>query len=273
MSLKIAEHSEYKGNNLWKWSIWIEAPAEELNQIKRVTYVLHPTFVNPVRTVTDRASNFKLESAGWGIFPIRINVLKEDGETVTLEHELELSYPDAALEKMGLSEGAPAVAIERSGELTADIATPGEEKTEFGVLAKEYEDIRRSMPSGDPRTRKMETIASKMRSVARPNYPLLNSLVESSSAGERLAAVSILEEIPNRTYLTWLADRVGTEKPFIAYHATVALLTAARNLPSSDREEVQKAIIRAEDYLNKSDWKDPEQVTVLRRAQQEVNKK
>jgi transcription initiation factor IIF auxiliary subunit len=272
MSLKIAQDSQYQGNNWWKWSIWIEGPAEELNHIKSVTYVLHPTFANPVRTVADRASNFKLKAHGWGIFPIRINVLKENGKTVTLEHELELSRPDTMLGKMFPSEGMSSEAVERSGERTADKVASEEVQTEMGILAKEYEDIRRSMPAGDPRTRKMETIASKMRSLAHPDCPLLKSFVESSSAGERLAAVSILEAIPNQNYLTWLADRIATEKPFIGYHAAVALLNAVRSLRSSHRGKVEKAIMRAQAHLNKRDWKDPNQVTVLRRAQQELKK-
>jgi transcription initiation factor IIF auxiliary subunit len=69
---------------------------EELSQIENVTYVLHPTFVNPVRTVANRASKFKLSSQGWGIYPIRINVLKRDGSMDTFVHELDLSYPDDA---------------------------------------------------------------------------------------------------------------------------------------------------------------------------------
>jgi len=272
MSLKIAQDSQYQGNNWWKWSIWIEGPAEELNHIKSVTYVLHSTFANPVRTVTDRTSNFKLKTHGWGIFPIRINVLKEDGETVTLKHELELSRPDTMLGKMFPSEGTSSEAVERSGERTADIVASEEVQTEMGILAKEYEDIRRSMPAGDPRTQKMEVIASKMRSLARPECPLLKNLVESSSAGERLAAVSILEAIPSPTYLTWLADRIATEKPFIGYHAAVALLNGVRSLSSSHRGKVEKAIMRAQAHLNKRDWKDPNQVAVLRRAQQELKK-
>ena len=79
--------------------------------------MLHPTFANPVRTVADRASNFKLKTHGWGIFPIRINVLKENGKTVTLEHELELSRPDTMLGKMFPSEGMPSEAEVPNSEL------------------------------------------------------------------------------------------------------------------------------------------------------------
>jgi transcription initiation factor IIF auxiliary subunit len=264
MSLKIAQDSEFQGNNWWKWSIWIDGPAEELESIDSVTYILHPTFANPVRTVTNREENFKLKSSGWGIFTIRAKVLKTDGNTIMLEHELELSRPD----EIPSLEARSSEAVERSEELTSDTDDSGLGRKEMESLARDYEDVRRSMPSGDSRTRKMATIASKMRSLARPDWELFDSFAKSSSAGQRLAAVSILESIPNAAHLNWLADRIATEKPFIGYHASQALLTAARSLSSSNRKEVKEAISSAQAHMQKLDWKDPNQVTVLRRAQE-----
>jgi len=199
------------------WSIWIEGPTEELDSIRSVTYVLHPTFANPVRTIADRASNFKLKSQGWGIFVIRINVLNKDGSTIALEHELNLAYPQPPPDQR--SQSGETV---RTKGLTQNRVDLDEVQRDLRRLAQEYEDIRRSMPAGDPRTIKMTTIATKMRSLARPNFQLLDDLTNSYSAGDRLAAVAILEAIPNPSYLTWLADRIGTEKPFIAYHAACA---------------------------------------------------
>lgn len=146
-------------------------------------------------------------------------------------------------------------------------------RDEIGELVDEYETVRRTMPAGDLRTRKMAKIASKMRSLARPACPLLKDFVESPSAGERLAAVSILEAIPNREYLIWLADRIKTEKPFIGYHASCALLIAAGTLRSSHANEIQNAITRAQANLNSLDWKDPNQVSVLRQAELTLKKK
>jgi transcription initiation factor IIF auxiliary subunit len=263
MSLEIKQDSQYQGKNWWKWSVWIEGPTDELNQIENVTYLLHPSFANPVRTVADLASKFKLSSQGWGIFTIRIKVLKKDGSTESHAVELELSYPNDLDERALRTNKRPTVAaleeyalenayIEDAEGQKSD-TTVSKVRTKIRELVNEYEAVRRTMPSGYPRTQKMEKIASQMRSLARPAVPLLKDLVESPSAGERLAAVSILEEIPNPEYLSWLADRIKTEKPFIGYHASCALRMAARTLRSSHANEVRNAIARAQANLNSRD--------------------
>jgi len=94
MALRIAQDFEYKDSDWWTWWVWIEGPDNELDQCAQVTYVLHPTFPSPVRTVTDRASKFKLETAGWGVFKIYATVAKKEGTEVKLEHDLVLEYPD-----------------------------------------------------------------------------------------------------------------------------------------------------------------------------------
>jgi len=271
MSLEIKQDSHYQGQNWWKWSVWIEGPMEELKQIENVTYVLHPSFANPVRTVTKLASKFKLSSQGWGIFTIRIKVLKKDGSAESYAVDLELSFPNDLIDgPPPIRTGSSLAAIEPPEGPKSD-TTASKAQTEIRELVNEYEAVRRTMSAGDPRTIKMAKIASRMRSLARPAVPLLKDFVESPSAGERLAATSILEEIPDPEYLIWLADRINTEKPFIGFHASRALLTAARTLHSSHANEVRNAIARAQANLNSLDWKDPNQVSVLRQAQLALN--
>jgi hypothetical protein len=118
----------------------------------------------------------------------------------------------------------------------------------------------------------MSRIASTMRAKSLSIYPILDDLLHSPSAGERLAAVSALEELPNPKYLVWLADRLGVEKPFIGYHATQALLAAARTLGQSRRQEVEDALTLAEQVLNGLNWKDPNQIHTLMGARMELDK-
>ena len=117
------------------------------------------------------------------------------------------------------------------------------------ALADEYEHIRATMESSDARTRKMEIVASKMRTLALSSYPLLKDLARSESPGQRLAAVSILQAIPNHEYLLWLAERLRIEKPFLGYHAAVALLSAVRSLYASHSKELGEAIKIAKQNL------------------------
>jgi transcription initiation factor IIF auxiliary subunit len=93
-SLKIAQSEKYEEDDWWSWSVWIEGSETDLDEIKNVEYTLHPTFRDPVRTVATRRNKFKLASGGWGIFPIYARVLKKDGSTFRLNHQLQLRYPD-----------------------------------------------------------------------------------------------------------------------------------------------------------------------------------
>lgn len=94
MALHIVQDFAYEGNDYWHWSVWLAGSATELDTVDHVTYTLHPTFPTPVRTVADRSTSFRLDTAGWGTFKIYAKVVGEDGRERHLEHELQLSYPD-----------------------------------------------------------------------------------------------------------------------------------------------------------------------------------
>lgn len=93
-SLKIAQSEKYEGDDWWSWSVWLDGPVPELDQVDFVEYTLHPTFRNPVRTVRTRNNQFKLNTEGWGVFPIYARVCKRDGTVLRLKHQLRLTYPD-----------------------------------------------------------------------------------------------------------------------------------------------------------------------------------
>lgn len=150
-------------------------------------------------------------------------------------------------------------ASKREGE--SDAPTPGELKRAIEVerltgeldisvvrkhvdeLAAEYERVRTSMSPGDPRTRAMEVVMSKMRTFGRAAYPLRYELAASPSPGRRLQAIACLQVIPDYDELDWLAERVDKERPFVGYHALVALNTAARgDHASAHLKELKNAL-------------------------------
>ena len=92
-SLKLGQSEKYEDDEWWSWSVWVDGPAKELDQVKQVEYTLHPTFSKPVRIVGTRRNNFKLSTGGWGVFPIYARILKKDGTVTRLRHNLELHYP------------------------------------------------------------------------------------------------------------------------------------------------------------------------------------
>jgi hypothetical protein len=161
-----------------------------------------------------------------------------------IETELNKSAHDAAGMR-GLST-APTQDEVRRGEKVAQIVTPGDRaivRQQVDALAEEYETIRSSLPSGDDRTHRMEIVVSKMRTIGRAAYPLRYDLVQSPSPGRRLQAIS-LQVIPDYELLDWLAGRVREEKPFISYHALVALNIAARNEHAREHLNELRAALR-----------------------------
>lgn len=93
---KIAQASDYVAEDWWKWWLYIDAAASDLDEIEYVIYTLHATFNEPVRKISDRTSYFRLDAEGWGVFTIYAQLHLKDGSTVSLEHDLHLTYPDGS---------------------------------------------------------------------------------------------------------------------------------------------------------------------------------
>jgi hypothetical protein len=113
-------------------------------------------------------------------------------------------------------------------------------------FAREYEATRSSMASGPERTRTMNAIVAKMRTLALAAKPLLREFsLDENSPGTRLAAISILELSPDPSYVDWLVARMSIEQPFVLFHSSLALLAIARNCVPADRDRVRDRIERA----------------------------
>jgi hypothetical protein len=90
MTLRIAQSAKQERPRRWRWRVWMEGNPDELDQVDRVVWLLHPSFRDPMRESTDRSSGFQLEAIGWGEFKLRARVDFHDGKQRFLEHELEL---------------------------------------------------------------------------------------------------------------------------------------------------------------------------------------
>lgn len=93
-SLRVEQSEKYEGDDWWSWSVWLEGPKPELDAVDLVEYTLHSTFREPVRTIKTRRNGFKLDTEGWGVFPIYVRVCNRDGSVIRLKHQLKLTYPD-----------------------------------------------------------------------------------------------------------------------------------------------------------------------------------
>ena len=90
----IQQSENYEGDDWWEWAVWLEGNDADLDNVEEVEWQLHPTFPNPIRRSSDRASRFKLETAGWGVFLILATVTMKDGAGFKLTHHLKLHYED-----------------------------------------------------------------------------------------------------------------------------------------------------------------------------------
>jgi transcription initiation factor IIF auxiliary subunit len=91
MAFEIQQSVSPHHEGWWDWAVWLKGPSDELDDVKYVEYILHPTFPNPMKKVKDRDSNFRLQARGWGEFMIAIRIhLKDDDDIIKMEHWLEL---------------------------------------------------------------------------------------------------------------------------------------------------------------------------------------
>lgn len=144
-------------------------------------------------------------------------------------------------------------------------------QAEMLALAAAYEEIRRKEQAGGARTRHMTAVLSRMKAKAAAVRGLLDDFQTSSSPGTRLAAIAILQMFPDPRHLDWLAERLDNpevEKPFVGYHAAVALLEAVRALPASECAELKSALGKAKSLAQKLPT-DPNRLQVLAIAEQE----
>jgi hypothetical protein len=160
------------------------------------------------------------------------------------------------------------------GLIVKDHADPAAQAAIMG-LAAEYDQVRSEMPKSPARTRRMNGLVSQMKSHAAGVAPMLTHLMESDSAGLRLAAIAVLQMFPDPDRLEWLAGRLDNpevERPFIGYMAAVALLEAVRALPASNKESLKKSIAKARTLAAKLP-EDSDRLEVLSLAFQEFDRR
>jgi len=106
-------------------------------------------------------------------------------------------------------------------------------------FAHEYESVRSNMERGSERTRAMNAIVAKMRTLAIAAKPFLQEFcADRESPGARLAGICVLQLSPNPEYLDWLVDRMKLEQPFVFFHASIALLALSRSYGSIQRQRL-----------------------------------
>ena len=90
MNLQLENSWKYVGDDHWKWKAYLVG--SDLEQVKYVEYVLHPTFSPEVVRVRDPNEGFFMETNGWGTFELKAIIHFKGGGKTTLTHDLALEY-------------------------------------------------------------------------------------------------------------------------------------------------------------------------------------
>jgi transcription initiation factor IIF auxiliary subunit len=83
-----------RDHDIFAFCVFLEGSVDLMNSIRMIEYVLHPTFSNPVREITDRPYCFALQSEAWGTFNIEISVSFVDGRVELTDYMLKLKKDD-----------------------------------------------------------------------------------------------------------------------------------------------------------------------------------
>jgi hypothetical protein len=156
----------------------------------------------------------------------------------------------AASDVRSLLDAAPNSTLRKSAEAAI--------KTRMLGFAQEYETTRASMSPGPDRTRAMNGVVSKMRTLALAADIFLDTFMGSAkSPGQRLAAVCILQLKPQMSAVPWLVERIRVEQPFVFFHASIALLSTVRRFGAGDNtalaSALQSAVTQVQSYGEQAD--------------------
>jgi hypothetical protein len=167
--------------------------------------------------------------------------------------DIEMVMAHAPLETVGTGGQAsmPSLAQVKAAKEVERLATgnPRAAIDKMEELAREYEQVRSSLPSGLNRTQKMADIVGRMTIVALGAESQLARFSASTRTGDRLAAVVILKLRFDGEYSKWLADRLVEDPPFIGFHAASALLAGSRLLGGAQLETLRTAVKDASNTL------------------------
>ncbi|MGA9673408.1 MAG: hypothetical protein WBQ94_29730 [Terracidiphilus sp.] len=130
-------------------------------------------------------------------------------------------------------------------------------------LIKDYERIREDMGAGPARTKRMNEVAAKMRTLSLAAQPLLRSLTSGQTAGERLAAICILQVAPETGFFSWLIERLKSEnQAFMLFQASVAVLNLVKAQKYLNGANVRKEIAGALEHVKNFEGGTPDPNTI-----------
>jgi hypothetical protein len=134
-------------------------------------------------------------------------------------------------------------------------------------LARQYELLRAARDSQNRRASdaeivQMNKVVSQMRALAISCVPYWEEYANSTRPGDRLAAVVIVQMSPDPKYLDWLAERFKVDRPFVFYHAALALQNMADQCWMEARDKIKAVAKAALEQLQSFGGGEPDKKTI-----------
>lgn len=163
------------------------------------------------------------------------------GKVGILEVELEQVAQRSTVE---VEPGSSAITLEQirvATKIDSQAAEIGTEELlrQLDRLSREYDTIRGTQPPGGSRTAALSRVLVQMRALGLSVSRHIERYKASNTAGDRLAAVAMMQIRPEVSDLGWLLERFKGDSPFIFYNAALALENLANNAPLKLRLRVR----------------------------------
>jgi hypothetical protein len=146
------------------------------------------------------------------------------------------------------------VGKELRAEVIDDPAMLSAVRRQMDNLARQYELLRaardaQSRMATDAEIVQMNKVVSQMRALALSCVPYWKDYAESDRPGDHLVAVVIVQMSPDPRYLDWLQERFTKDRPFVFYHAALALQNMADQCWMEARDQIKRAAQAAFDQM------------------------
>lgn len=151
---------------------------------------------------------------------------------------------DSVEPTLGKEEQAKVAAVRQEAEQSLGAiaaASPMSARQRLSDLIREYEEVRRVMPSGQQRTFRMQQIAARIRAMAaEANYSPseIRNLFSQGGEGDRLAAIQMLQRSPYPECFDLVTGAIA--QPHSAFEQFAALKTAEAMMETMPPEQMHQ---------------------------------